>query len=67
MNGAKRLTALLAAAAIVWGCSKTVGYDTMYVLRPYVQQENGGDMESLPQIRAYAFAADTMQWTVASY
>ena len=34
MNGAKRLTALLAAAAIVWGCSKTVGYDTMYVLRP---------------------------------
>lgn len=66
MNGRNLVVAAVAAVAC-WGCSKTVAYDTLYVLRPYEQTTNGGAMESLPWCRAYAFDADTTQWTVASY
>ncbi len=61
--------AVLAACAALscWGCSKRVAYDTLYVLRPYVQDSTGFEMRSLPGVRAYAFQADTTQWCVASY
>lgn len=66
MNGRRIWTAAL-AAFLCWGCNKSVSYDTMYVLRPYVQQTNGDGMESLPRVKAFAFDADTTMWTVASY
>lgn len=55
------------AALACWGCSKSVAYDTLYVLRPYVQDSTDAEMRSLPGLRAYAFQADTTQWCVASY
>lgn len=48
-------------------CSKSVSYDTNYVLKPLVQAFSGGVNEPLVGVRAYAFAADTTEWTVATY
>lgn len=61
--------AVVAACAVIacWGCSKSVTFDTVYVLRPYVQDSTGAEMRTLPGVRAYAFDADTTQWCVASY
>lgn len=59
---------LYAATALVFGgCFKSVSYDTTYILRPYVQTKNQGDFTSLAGVKAYAFAADTTDWEVASY
>lgn len=40
---------------------------TTYVLKPLVQQTSGDLNEPLSDIIAYAFDADTTEWTVASY
>ena len=62
-----RILCSLAALLLFAGCFKSTSYDTEYVLRPYVQTENQGPFTSLGGVRAYAFAADTSGWTVASY
>lgn len=49
------------------GCSKEVGRTTDYVLKPRVQLTSGDVAEPVEELRAYAFDADTAQWTVASY
>lgn len=62
------VAAALVAGAFCVGCLKTeVSFDTMYVLRPYVQDSTGSPMRSLAGVRAFAFDADTSQWMVASY
>lgn len=64
-----RFIALLAAVALFAGCFKDVSYKTAYILKP-LAQANSGDA-SLPMgdgtAMAYAYAADTALWEVASY
>ncbi len=57
------IVALLAIA----GCSKEVTYNTTLVLRPTQQLESSGKAIELPGVVAYAFAADTTEFTVTSY
>lgn len=58
------LAALLLAGA---GCSKHVGFDTTFILKAWNQAVSGGDLEPLSDLMLYGYAADTTQWTVASY
>lgn len=64
-----RFIALLAAVALFAGCFKDVSYKTAYILKPLAQVNSGeaslpmGDGTAL----AYAYAADTALWEVASY
>lgn len=61
--------ALFAAVALFAGCFKDVSYKTTYVLKPLVQ-ENSGDVAELLEegtAKAFAYAADTAFWEVASY
>jgi len=57
---------LLALAALT-GCFKDVSYETEYILKPLVQQTAGDVLQPVEGAMAYAFAADTAEWTVASY
>lgn len=67
MNKWLRIIALVAIAAVATGCFKKVTLDCRYNLRPYLQMESGGEAVVAEGVVAYAFAADTTQWTVASY
>lgn len=67
MNVKPGLFAALAAAALCGGCFKDVSYDTDYVLKPLVQERSGDAVVATPGALAYAFAADTVLWEVASY
>ncbi len=58
---------ILSAAALLAGCFDSVSYKTRYVLKPLVQQESGDPVDALMNAQAFAYAADTTQWTVASY
>lgn len=59
---------MLAVVAIAaTSCFKKVSLDCRYNLRPYFQAESGGETVQGENTIAYAFAADTTQWTVASY
>ena len=51
------------------GCFKEVSYRTDYVLKPLVQENSGDVAQLLPEGKAQAFAhaADTVFWEVASY
>ncbi len=65
----KGLFALAAVAfvAMLGGCFKKVVLDCRYNIRPYIQMESGGVATLTEGVVAYAFMADTTQWTVASY
>lgn len=67
MNKWFRIITLAAVAVVVTGCFKKVTMDCRYHVRPYYQAESGGVAVQGEGIIAYAFAADTTQWTVASY
>lgn len=67
MNKWFRIITLAAAAIAVTGCFKKVTMDCRYNVRPYFQAESGGVAVQGRNTIAYAFAADTAQWTVASY
>lgn len=67
MNKWFRIIALCAVALTATSCFKDVKMDCRYHLRPYYQAESGGVAVQGENIVAYAFAADTTQWTVASY
>lgn len=62
------LLALAAMVTLATGCLKgdTDGH-TDYIIKPLVQTTSGGLNELLPDIIGYAFDADTLEWTVASY
>lgn len=64
---ARRITYLLAAAALLAGCFKEVSYKTNYVLKPLAQELSGDPTLPLEGLKAYAFNADTSFYTVASY
>ena len=67
MNKWFRIIALAVVAIAATGCFKKVSLDCRYNLRPYFQAESGGVAVQGENTIAYAFAADTTQWTVASY
>ena len=64
---AKRILPLLAAAALFAGCFKDVSYKTNYVLKPLAQAQTVDPIEPFEGLKAYAFDADTVFYTVASY
>ncbi|WP_290540193.1 hypothetical protein [Alistipes sp.] len=63
---AKQIIPLLAAALLA-GCFKDVSYKTNYILKPLAQAQPVDPIEPFEGIKAYAFAADTLFYTVASY
>ncbi len=67
MNKWFRIIVLAAVAVATTGCFKKVTMDCRYHVRPYYQAESGGIAMQGEGMIAYAFAADTTQWTVASY
>lgn len=62
----KRIIWFLAAALLV-GCFKDVSYKTNYVLKPLAQELSGDPNLPFEGLKAYAFAADTAFYTVATY
>lgn len=67
MKTLKTLLVALAAALLSTGCFEKVNDRTEYLLKPLVQYTSGGPAEPLGEVVAYAFAADTAAWGVASY
>ena len=67
MNKWFRIIALAVVAIAAVGCFKKVTLDCRYNVRIYFQAESGGEVVQGENTIAYAFAADTTQWTVASY
>ena len=67
MNRSLKRILPLVVAAVLCGCFKDVAFDCRYNLRPYLQAESGGETVMAEGVIAYAFIADTAQWTVASY
>lgn len=63
----KRTILFLTAAALLTGCFKDVSTTTNYVIKPLVQDLSGDPYLALEGVKAYAFAADTAFYTVASY
>lgn len=62
-----RTIALLTVAAFLQSCFKDVADRTLYILKPLVQEASGDATVPLDGVKAYAFAADSTLWTVASY
>lgn len=64
-----RIITLFTAVVLFAGCFKEVSYRTDYVLKPLVQENSGDVAQLLPEGKAQAFAhaADTVFWEVASY
>ncbi len=58
--------ALISAVAFI-SCFDETGYDTLYVLRVYEQEESGDDFIPLDGCEAYAFAGNTDEWEISSY
>lgn len=67
MSKTLKIILLALVAATTTGCFKKVTMDCRYHVRPYYQAESGGVAVQGEATIAYAFAADTTQWTVASY
>ena len=63
----KRTILYAAAALLLGGCFKSVGYDTDVILKSWVQTESAAELKPAQGVVAYAFEADTVTWTVASY
>lgn len=59
--------ALLLAALLGTGCFKEIGYNTFYVLMPWVKSGTERPVPIYNDVLLYAFVADTAQWDVLSY
>lgn len=57
----------LLALLLATGCFKDDSICTTYVLKPQVEEVSGDVKRPLEAVSAYAFAADTADWAVASY
>lgn len=58
---------LLIATLLLAGCFKEVSRKTAYILKPLQQPTSTDVARPIAEARAYAFVADTAQWTVATY
>ncbi len=67
MNRWFQMAVAVVVAIATTGCFKKVTMDCQYHVRPYYQAESGGVAVQGEGMIAYAFAADTTQWTVASF
>ena len=67
MNKWLKIIVLAAVAVATTSCFKKVTMDCRYHVRPYYQAESGGVAVQGEGTIAYAFAADTTQWTIATY
>lgn len=67
MNKWLKIIVLAAVAVATTSCFKKVTMDCRYHVRPYYQAESGGVAVQGEGTIAYAFAADTSQWTIATY
>ena len=67
MNKWLKIIVLVAVAVATTSCFKKVTMDCRYHVRPYYQAESGGVAVQGEGTIAYAFAADTSQWTIATY
>ena len=65
----KGIRSILAAGVLLfaWGCFKDSSLKTNYVLKPLSQTLSTDSYEPLDGVQAYAFAADTNLYRVASY
>ncbi len=63
----QRIILFIAILTTFVGCYKDVSYNTTLVLKPSQQLVNGGGAINLPDVVAYAFAADTTFYEVTSY
>ncbi len=63
----KFILSLAVLAALLTGCFKEVSHKTNYVLKPLIQNLSGEATQPLEGVKAYAFAADTADYTVATY
>ena len=62
-----RIYVAVAAALAGTGCFKSIGYETFYVLRPWAQEGTVKTPIPREDMLAYAFDADTTEWSVLSY
>lgn len=62
----KHLIWLTLVALSVWGCKKGVT-NCNYVVTPWVQTTDKGDLALCVDAIGYGFYADTSEWTVTSY
>ena len=67
MNKWLKIIVLAAVTVATTSCFKKVTMDCCYHVRPYYQAESGGVAVQGEGTIAYAFAADTSQWTIATY
>ena len=56
----KRTILYAAAALLLGGCFKSVGYDTDVILKSWVQTESAAELKPAQGVVAYAFEADTV-------
>lgn len=65
----KGIRIILLCGVVLWaaGCFKDTSVKTNYVLKPLSQTLSTDPYEALEGVKAYAFAADTTLYTVASY
>ena len=66
MKGIRNIL-LWGVVLLVAGCFKDTSVKTNYVLKPLVQTLSTDPYEPLEGVKAYAFSADTLLYTVASY
>ncbi len=59
--------AILIALTSLTGCFNEESYDTDLIVRPEEQLESGGDFTPLYDVVAYAFSAETEEYTIQSY
>ncbi|MFI3264993.1 MAG: hypothetical protein SNG38_07560 [Rikenellaceae bacterium] len=63
----KRLIIVAVALFSLTACFLETSYQTTYIIRPYSQEESGGDNSPLEGVLAYAFEGSSDEWEVDSY
>lgn len=58
---------LVIAAAVLTGCFKKVSRDTLFLIKPNLQVESGGELTVAEGVKAYAWFNRTEPWSINSY